>query len=359
MELLVMLGQLVLSLGLAVLVGSFILLAVPERKRPSIRISPLVIAGSVLGVVIGAFIPVLQITLALTPRLAFTEAFEMVVLSYRTGLAWDFTLLGGVLLIVVYALFNDRKAWFFQAGYLALTVFIIGTIAWASHASSIAPVKGFIGDFLHLLAAAIWVGVVLVIAWFSTTTTNWLNWLKWFSPVAFICFLTMGISGFLLMDLTVPNYVTGLSTSYGQGLFIKQLLMIPLIAYIVINSFFMKRWMTARKLDPVPWVRAESVILFAIFMVTAFFSHQAPPSTMVMEGNLSALSLLFLEGTLITGEALSFEWGLSVLFFGGLALVFGGLVVTAFIKRAPIAAGGLFGVASVASAYFGMMMSIM
>ncbi|MBM7707177.1 putative copper resistance protein D [Chryseomicrobium aureum] len=358
MELLVMAGQLVLSLGLAVLVGSFLLLAVPVTKRPALRVSPIVILISTLAVVIGAFIPILQITFALMPRLSFTEAFEMVVLSYRTGLAWDFTLLGGVLLIVLYALFQHRNEWFFQAAYLALTVFMIGTIAWASHASSIAPVRGFVGDFLHLLAAAIWVGVVLVIAWFATTTTNWLNWLKWFSPVAFICFITMGVSGFLLMDLTVPNYVTGLSTSYGQGLFIKQLLMIPLIAYIVINSFFMKRWLITRKLNPIPWVRAESVILFAIFMVTAFFSHQAPPSSMVTEGNLSALSLLFLEGSLITGEALSFELGLPVLFFGGLAFIFGGLVVTAFIKRAPIAAGGLFGVASVACAYIGMMSGI-
>lgn len=168
----------------------------------------------------------------------------------------------------------------------------------------------------------------------------------------------MGVSGFLLMDLTVPNYVTGLSTSYGQGLFIKQLLMIPLIAYIVINSFFMKRWMETRKLDPVPWVRAESIILFAIFAVTAFFSHQAPPSTMVMETNVSKLSAFFLQTPVQNGMELSLQVGVGTLLFATLALLFGGLVVTAFIKKAPLLAGGLFSLAAVACAYMGLMSGI-
>lgn len=353
-----MVGQLVLSLGLAVLVGSFLLLAVPVSARPELTISPLVILGSVLAVVAGAAIPIFQIAQALTSRLSFTTALETVLLTYRTGLAWDFTLLGGVLLVILYALFNHRSERIFQVAYLALTVFMIGTIAWVSHASSIAPIKGFVGDFLHLLAAAIWVGVVVVVAWFSTNTANWKPWLRWFSPVAFICFVAMGVSGFLLMDLTVPNYVTGLSTSYGQGLFIKQLLLIPLIAYIVINSFFMKRWMDARKLDPVPWVRAESIILFAIFAVTAFFSHQAPPSTMVMEANVSKLSAFFLQAPVQNGMELSLQLDVGTFLFTGLALLFGGLVVTAFIKKAPLLAGGLFSVAAVASAYMGLMTGI-
>lgn len=278
MEWLVIIGQLVLSLGLAVLVGSFIVLAVPESKRPSLAIPPLVIAGSVIGVVIGAFIPVIQITFALMPRFSFTSALEMVLLSYRTGLAWSFTLLSSVFLLVLYALFGHRKERRYHVGYLALTVVMIGTIAWASHASSVAPLRGFIGDFLHLLAAAVWVGVVFVIAWFSKNTSHWTEWLKWFSPIAFLSFVTMGISGFLLMDLMVPNYVAGLRTAYGQGLLIKHLLMIPLIFYIVVNSFFMKRWMEARNVNPIPWVRAESLILLAVFLATAYFSHQAPPN---------------------------------------------------------------------------------
>ena len=358
MELLVMAGQLVLSLGLAVLVGSFLLLAVPVTKRPALRVSPIVILISTLAVVIGAFIPILQITFALLPRQSFTTALETVLLTYRTGLAWDFTLLGGVLLVLTYAVFQEKRQWYFQASYLALTTFMIGTIAWASHASSIAPIKGFIGDFLHLLAAAVWVGVVLVIAWFSTNTENWLPWLKWFSPLAFICFVTMGVSGFLLMDLTVPNYATGLSTSYGQGLFIKQVLMIPLMAYIVINSFFMKRWIETRKLDPIPWVRAESIILVAIFTVTAFFSHQAPPSTMVMEANLSALSTFFLQDSVQSGVQLGLQVGVGTVIFTGLAILFSGLVVTSFIKRAPLLAGGFFSLAAILSAYIAMMSGV-
>lgn len=351
----VMLGQILLSLSLALLAGSFLLLAVPKTHRPVLSIPSYVVVLAVLGLVIGTFIPVIQVALALTPRLSLIAALEMVLTSFRIGIAWDFTLLGGVLLIISYVLFQNRSEKLFQIGYLIITVFLVGTVAWASHASSISPVRGFIGDFLHLLAAAIWVGVVVIIGWFAVSTDNWKKWLKWFSPVAFVCFLTMGLSGFLLMDLLVPNYVTGLSTSYGQGLFIKQLLMIPLIAYIVINSFFMKRWMETKKLNPVPWVRAESIILFAIFMVTAYFSHQPPPSTMVFEHNLSALSTWFLNESVQDGMQLGFQVGASSLFFAMLALVFGGLVVASFVKRAPLLMGAVMSVAAVGSAYLGVM----
>lgn len=277
MEFLVMIGQLVLSLGLAVLMGSFILLAIPESKRPKIQITPVIISTSLLGVVLGAFIPILQITFALMPRMSFTTALETVLLSYRTGMAWDVTLGSAMILLIIYVFSYSSPSKIWPFIYLLLVTILIATIAWASHASSISPVRGFLGDFFHLLAAATWVGILLVIGWFSTNTANWLKWLKWFSPVAFSCFVVMGLSGFLLMDLTIPNYVEGLQTAYGKGLLLKHILMIPLIATIIINSFYMKRWLQTKAVNPTFWVRIESIVLFAIFAVTAFFSHQAPP----------------------------------------------------------------------------------
>ena len=110
-----------------------------------------------------------------------------------------------------------------------ITLGIIVTIAWASHASAVNITLGMISDSIHLIAVSIWVGVVLVVAWFSTNTENWDKFLSWFSIVAISCLGATAISGFLLLEVLVEDYVDSWLVSYGQGLFLKHLFIFKFI----------------------------------------------------------------------------------------------------------------------------------
>lgn len=358
MQVLVAVSQTLLYICFAILLGSFLLRLVPSTYRPAISISRRLLVISTLGIPIFAFIPVLQLILYLVPRLGMSESFLTVLTGFTIGKAWGWTLVLAVALLLVITLFTKHASRTFNVTGAVLTVLLILTIAWSSHASSVDPFNGFIGDAVHLLAVSVWTGVLGIISWRSTNTANWRPFLIWFTPVAFLCFVAVMGSGLLLMDVLIDGYLASWTSPYGQGLLVKHLFIIPLLFYAGVNGIWMKRKLkNDPHFNPKPWALLESAIIFIIFAITAAFSQLSPPSGEIF-GDSSKLFMLVYEGDIPLGAAVQLGWNVMGIVLVLLACACMGLMAMAYVKQAPRSMAFLLSCVLVLCLYLALMTSV-
>ncbi|MBR3118648.1 CopD family protein [Oceanobacillus sp. FSL W7-1304] len=360
MDILVMISQVLLYVCFAVLAGGFLLLLIPSTYRPDIKIAPYYFFISAIMVPIFAFIPVLDTTLFIAPRLGFGEALKVVLLTYTVGNAWNFTLIGSILLVLVIVLMRSMGNRISTSIALALTFGLMLTIAWSSHAGAMEPFKGITGHFVHLAVISIWVGVVLVVGWFATNHDNWLTFLSWFSKVAIGCLVATGLSGILLMDVMVDGYTDSWMVSYGQGLLIKHLFLIPLVFYALLNGLVVKYFLSKdAAFNPIPWIRLEGIVLFVIFAMTAFFTQQSPPhGNYLTDDAISPLFQLFHGGIIDSSSTVGLTINLDIVYFFFLALLLVGLILLSIYKKASIVVTFLISCLFVVNVYIMVMISI-
>lgn len=362
MDILVSLSQALLYICLSILLGTFILNIVPKKLRPAffVPLKWLIYSGALIPFL--TFMPVLYIILYISPQLGFMRAIEIVITQYTVGIAWSFSfLLSSFLIFVIMIAHRGNKL--SRASINVLSIFItlgiILTIAWASHASAVNMTLGMISDSIHLIAVSIWVGVVLVVAWFSTNTENWDKFLSWFSVVAISCLGATTISGFLLLDVLVDNYVNSWLVSYGQGLFLKHLFILPLLFYAAMNGLFVK-FKIAKDIsyNPLRGIKVESIILLSIFTLTAFFSQSSPPhGSFVEEEAISPLFNLFHD---VTSQAAGLQFvsnGIAIAFVF-VSMVLFGLNIFAYLKKAPIWLLYMLAILFISCIYITFMLSV-
>ncbi len=145
----------------------FILSFVPRTVQPKIYVPLGVLVMAIIGIAIFSFFPILQNILFLSTRIGFTEAFQSVLFTFETGKAWMLTLIVSTVIFLFILMFDEQRNKLYGFVGLALSIVLILTLGWSSHASSIDRVWGFIGDSLHLLAVSVWVGILFVVSWFS------------------------------------------------------------------------------------------------------------------------------------------------------------------------------------------------
>ncbi len=361
MELVVIISQVLLYLCFSILVGSFMLFLVPSQYRPDMNISTRILLISAITLPVCAFLPVLNSILYIAPRLGLFESFKIVLTTYTVGNAWSFTILFSIVLVLLILGERSTEKRRIFASLGALTTFLlILTVAWSSHAGTVNPMIGIISDFLHITAVSIWVGILLIIAWCSSNKNNWLEFLKWFSMVALGCFTTTALSGLFLMDLMVDGYIDSWMVSYGQGLLIKHLFLLPLIFYALVNSLIVKYHLSKNDAyNPIPWVRVESIILLTIFAITAAFSQQSPPHGNYLTSDaVSPLFQLFNKGIINSSNTIGFVVNSNSVVFFFFSILFSGLSVLSFLKKAPIIVSFLFSCLFVTSVYCMLMMTV-
>ena len=360
MVILVIISQALLYLCFSVLVGSFFLLLVPSKYRPDIKIPKRLLLISAIMLPVFAFIPVLDITLYIAPRLGLFESFKIVLTTYTVGTAWNFTLLGSVMLVLLIALARSTEKGIFAFLGILLTFGLILTVAWSSHAGAIDPIIGIISDFLHLTAVSIWVGILLIVGWCAINHNNWLEFLSWFSMVAIGCLVATTLSGLFLMDVMVDGYIDSWMVSYGQGLLIKHLFLLPLVFYALVNGLIVKFKISKdATFNPIPWIRVEGFILFVIFTITAIFSQQSPPHGNYLTSDaVSPLFRLFHDDIIDSGNTIGFVVNSNTVCFFFLSILFMGLIVLSFFKKASIIISFLFSCLFVMSIYFMLMMTV-
>lgn len=336
MDVLIIISQALLYVSFALITGYFVIYTVPERFRPSVHVPDKWIIGSLIAVPILSFMPVLYVVLLLSERFGFFSSLSTVLTSYKIGFSWDIVFLISAELFIFFLIMRKRPTKVLYALGAVQILLLIAAVSWASHAVTMAPMLGFFSDFLHVVAVSLWVGLVLMVSWFSSNYANWEAFLKWFSPVAISAFGVTAISGLLLTDTLVPHYMTGVSTDYGQGLLIKHLLLIPLVFYALINGVFIKIKMKNPTFDPRPWVKIEAILLLAIFVMTALFSQFQPPTLFLAEENVSKLFLAVYDGAVESGMFAFMQldwWGLLFIVLG---VIFIALIIVCFFLNAPI-----------------------
>lgn len=341
MLIITIISQALLYLCLSLCIGTFIFSLVPNMKRPKITVSKSVLLVALAGILIFSFLPVLQVILFLSTRMEFIDSVQSVLFTFEIGKAWGVTLLITVIcsLFVFIFNYNEKRRYGFIGVFLSFLIIL--TIGWSSHPSSIEPLWGFISDSLHLLAVSIWVGILIIVSWFSSNHENWLKFLNWFTPLAFLCFGVTIISGLLLMIYVVnyEDYINSWMIPYGQALLLKHLFIIPLIIFAIVNSIFIRRKLKQPvSFNPKPWAKAESIIILMIFSATAALSQQSPPKeTTISAETVSPIFSMFYDGSVHPDLSIQLSLNFTSSLLLLLSILFFVLIVLSFIKKAHAA----------------------
>ena len=359
MQLLVIISQILLYVCFAVLFGYYILSIVPPAHRPSISVAKRFLYWSVVGVLVGGFVPALYVVTFIAPRIGIIDSFVTVLTVYTVGQAWLVAVIIGAIMLICMKLWHQSSKVLYNLIQIVLLIGLVATVAWSSHASSVNFALGFSSDLLHLLSVSIWVGTLLVISWFATSSENWIAFLKWFTPVAALCFSITILSGIFLLEAMIPSYTDAWAVNYGQGLLIKHLFIIPLAFYALMNGVFVKARMEKNPMfNPIPWARLESVLLVVIFTITAIFSQQSPPMHSISASDVSAIFKLTYNGDIISGLTVGLGVNGFTILFVLLTFVFIVLSIIAFVKKAPTWLCFIFACSIVFSAYLTLMYSV-
>lgn len=272
-------SETLLYLCFALVSGAIIMNGVPERNKPELRIPGMLLFNAVIGIAVLSLVPVIKNTIFLT-RFAgpFWDIIDDVLLDLEFGKAWIWMF---ILCTAFLALMSFRELHRHRAANGIAAVLMLGLLfsyGWASHAAGQSESWGFLAQSFHLLAASVWIGVLIAAGWFAERSDRWLLFLQWFHPLAVVCVLVIVGAGFVMMAYIVPDYTNSWIISYGQVLLIKHLLFIPVLAFGFLNGYRLKSKLRRNPdYDPRPSFRAESVLVTLIFAATAFMGMQRPP----------------------------------------------------------------------------------
>ncbi|USK72304.1 copper resistance D family protein [Peribacillus asahii] len=353
-----------LYLCFSLLIGSFLLRIVPSSYRPDFNVPKGILMAATAGIAIFSLIPVLQVILYLYQDIGFAQTFKLVLFTFEMGKAWIFTYLVSNLLFIYIVWFDYREKPLYAYIGMVFTLILILALGWSSHANSIEQWKGFFAHTIHFLTVTIWVGILIVVSWFSKNYSNWLSFLRWFTPVAMVCFLITVITGLFLMTVVIDykDYTNSWILPYGQALLIKHLFLIPLITFAFINSVLIRRELKNNEnFNPIRWTKAESLVVFLIFSATAVLGQQEPPhdiKTTIASSGVSKLFDLFYQGNITRDLVIVLGLELNSVMLLILALSFLGVTILSYIKRASILLGFSMSVLCVVAFYLSLMVSI-
>ncbi|MFS0876739.1 copper resistance D family protein [Solibacillus isronensis] len=357
-------SETLLYLCFSLLMGSFILSLIPINHRPTIKFSKRWLQLSILGIVLLSLFPIIRLILFLYVDIGLNLTIENVVGGFEVGQAWTVTLFLSTifyLYVSIFSVFTSKKHLIVS---IVFTLALVLSLGWASHSASLTEWSGFLAHTLHFLAVTIWVGILIVISWFSVNHQNWSTFLKWFTPVAISCLLVITGTGLFLMTLVLDfnEYANSWLLPYGQALLIKHLIVIPIVLFAFINGVWMRRRIKLDpQINPLPWVKAESGFLLLIFSATAILGQQEPPhsieSTVSGNGVSNVFQALY-NGVITNPIHAVFDFNILGSVFIILSFSFLILTVVVFLKKVSSVIAFIMSAFCVISLYLGLMSSI-
>jgi putative copper export protein len=348
----------------SILIGYFILQTRPADRRPVIAVPPGLLYLSVIALPVLSFFPVLRIVLFLSEQSGFWQTLDSVLWTFKVGQAWLITaVLSLVVLMFTFIGVKQKRSELFYITLICMW-FLVLTVGWSSHASSLSFWKGFISYTFHFLAVIVWAGILLNVGFFTKQASNWSVFLKWFTPLAAGCLIVLFISGFIVMDTIVPygQYANIWVLSYGQTLLLKHLFLLPILLFAVINGILIRK--TVKESDtfsPLPWLKAEGVLLLIVFALTGLLGQQSPPYDLETALKTEGASPLFEEiyqGVIKPTMTVDLGVNMWSLSFGAVAVLFAILAIAAFLRKAPAAAAFMFSLLLVVACYVSLMYSV-
>ncbi|PIC63028.1 copper resistance protein CopD [Sporosarcina sp. P13] len=360
----VYISESLLYLCFSLLMGAFIIQFVPERLKPDIHISKRLIQFSVVGVVFFSVAPVLRVILFLYEDIGFELTMQNVLTGFEVGKAWNLTVILSIFFYLFVSFFPVLKSKVMSGISLVFTLILLLALGWASHGASLTVWSGFAFHSLHFLAVTVWIGILLIVGWYSKNQENWLAYLRWFTPLAIACFLTIMGTGLFLMKLVIDvhEYVDAWTVPYGQALLVKHLSVIPVLFFAFINGFWMRcKLKMQEKINPIPWLKFESILLFFTFVSTGVLGQQEPPHSMKItlgSSGPSEIFAYFYPGIIEPSMSLQFGLNTISLLFFILSILFMWLILYSFRKKVSAVAPFFMGMFCILSLYFGLMASI-
>ena len=213
---------------------------------------------------------------ALSPGLLAEALFDT-----RVGELWIERVVFGVLTATVatYATRPGRPAYWWGAAILASAVLLV-TLTRQSHAAAQEGFLPFAADWLHVMAASLWMGgllgfPILLVGPLRTMPAETRAKLLGrvvprFSKVATMAVMSLVLTGLVAVLLHVPNPAALIDTPYGRALSLKLGLLIFLLALGAQN-------LRLRGREPFgTLVRIELVLAIGIFVATGFLTSLPP-----------------------------------------------------------------------------------
>ncbi|WP_044642297.1 copper resistance D family protein [Risungbinella massiliensis] len=286
MMMLVTITEPLLYISYALVIGGLFLASLPEQKKPPLSIPNWLLPTSIISICLFGLGPVIQVW-SFIPTVTKNSISIWSFLTENTqGQAWLATTFG-VILLLLFLWMNDIHT-SRPTAFLSLVwgMYLLLSNTWASHGASLATL-GLWATFFHFLAVSIWFGILLYIAWFGSTSERWGSFLKWYTPTSIACIITIFLAGLILMQYIAPEYWNSWLLPYGEALLIKHLLFAVILSFAIVNAFWL------RKKGSLSWLRAETIIVVLILIVTGWMGQQEPPHEVLTTLQYVPVSPLF------------------------------------------------------------------
>ncbi|MFI2855837.1 copper resistance D family protein [Paenibacillus sp. JSM ZJ436] len=354
------LSEPILYLGYSVLAGIAVLSLVPSSQKPKLSL-PSWLGPAAAGVVmIGSFIPVLQIIMFFKDDIGLYASFEAVMFSFSEGERYTWILILSLLMAVTSRRVIKNPQSRLRGVLLLLLLATAAAMSAFNHAASLMGWKGQAGYFIHFTAMAVWSGTLFIAGFYNKGREGWSSYLRWFHPLAVTAVLLVISSGLFLMSAVTPQPVQSWILPYGQALLLKHILILPVLVFGLVNG----RWVRQRlerssSFAPASWAKAEGVLLFLIYVVTGFLNQQGAPHAYpeVLTSSFSAKPFLWFHPEFTEGPIM-LEWS----FTGTLLLLLAAGMLAgmlwSFIKHKKAVTALLLSLGAAAAAYAGIMFSV-
>lgn len=166
-------SQFLLYVSLALLMGSFLLYCIPETVRPKIDIPAKWIIVSAVILPFVTFVPNIQLLTILTPQFGFIESVGMLLMKFKVGHSWLAIAGFTIILLIVLRQFLKKPSKLIAIMAIFILIAIMAAIGYISHAGSMTGIVGSVLDFVHLIAVSVWLGILMMMSFFSKDAQNW------------------------------------------------------------------------------------------------------------------------------------------------------------------------------------------
>ncbi|WP_411843817.1 copper resistance D family protein [Salinicoccus sp. HZC-1] len=368
----VIVSQLLLYLCLSLLMGVVLGNSFFAGRMPKFHVPKWLLVTAAAGVIVFGFSSSLAIILNMAADLSFAGALWQVLFGFNTGRAWLFMYLISVILIAFFAFDMMEGRAMMRAGVVLVALLAVAQ-SFGSHAFEQAAFWGVTVHAVHLLAVMTWSGLLIILGWFTVEKVKWTYVLSWFTRLALISIIVLAVSGVFTGDVVTANpqgapinifqrFANAWLTDYGQSLLFKQLLLVGILGFGIINGIlYRKRLRDDPGLQIQPWIKAESFLVLIILAVTAFMSEQAIPNqidTIIERNGASGLFEAVYGQGLPAGLTVALTFDAMGVVMLVLAAVFFGFMLYAAKMRMHAAVSLLMALCFTASAYTGLMLSV-
>jgi len=291
------------------LTGGYILLQfIPEKSKPQLKNIYDLFQYAILAIPLFSFMSILRSALVLrdfAQDMPFVQVLLIVVKDYSYGNAWVWIL---ILCTVMYMITQFKGLQGTMTKWVLALLWCSSILAhgWASHPASLSPFWGALSQSVHVAAVSLWLGTLLIIAWFTKGDWNWKAFVRWFTPISISSITLIIAAGLVMMFFLIDGYINSWGINYGEALLLKHLIFLPLVLLGFMNGFLAKITDNGQQKSRLQWwLRIETVIALFILITTAYMGVQEPPHEGEFEDPSPSALFTFLHGDL---QDLSLQW---------------------------------------------------